>query len=134
LAFEWILPLFPAQPKLGPVYQPITHLVPLHFPLLLIVPAIALDLLWSKTGDWGRWRQALVTGPVFVLTFFGGAMAPDRFHENGNERLPGKSQGPRLDRGRLWANHAPGDESGDRDCGASTAGQRRLGGLRSGEI
>jgi hypothetical protein len=69
LAFEWILPLFPAQPKLGPVYQPITHLVPLHFPLLLIVPAIALDLLWSQTQAWGRWHQALVTGPVFLLTF-----------------------------------------------------------------
>jgi len=69
LAFEWILPLFPAQPKLGPVYQNITHLVPLHFPVLLIVPAIALDLLWTKTGNWGRWRLALVTGPVFVLTY-----------------------------------------------------------------
>ena len=69
LAFEWILPLFPATPKLGPVYQHITHLVPLHFPLLLIVPALALDLLWRKTGDWGRWKLALFTGPLFVATF-----------------------------------------------------------------
>jgi hypothetical protein len=69
LAFEWILPLFPAEPKLGPVYQHITHLVPLHFPLLLIVPAIVLDFLWSKTGEWGRWKLAAVTGPVFVLSF-----------------------------------------------------------------
>lgn len=69
LAFEWILPLFPAQPKLGPVYQHITHLVPLHFPLLLIVPAILLDLLWRKTDEWGRWKLAVVTGPVFVLSF-----------------------------------------------------------------
>jgi hypothetical protein len=69
LAFEWILPLFPAEPKLGPVYQHITHLVPLHFPLLLIVPAIVLDLLWRKTGEWGRWKLAAVSGPVFVLSF-----------------------------------------------------------------
>ena len=69
LAFEWILPLFPAEPKLGPVYQHITHLVPLHFPLLLIVPAIVLDLLWHKTGKWGRWKLAAVSGPVFVLSF-----------------------------------------------------------------
>jgi hypothetical protein len=69
LAFEWILPLFPAEPKLGPVYQHITHLIPLHFPLLLIVPAIVLDLLWWKTGEWGRWKLAVVTGPVFVLSF-----------------------------------------------------------------
>lgn len=69
LAFEWILPLFPATPKLGPVYQHITHLVPLHFPLLFIVPAIALDLVWRKTGEWGRWKLSLVTGPLFVLSF-----------------------------------------------------------------
>lgn len=69
LVFEWILPLFPATPKLGPVYQHITHLVPLHFPLLFIAPAIALDLVWRKTGEWGRWKLSLVTGPLFVLSF-----------------------------------------------------------------
>ncbi len=69
LAFEWILPLFPAEPKLGPVYQHITHLVPLRFPLLLIVPAIVLDLLWRRTGEWGRWKLAAVTGPALVLSF-----------------------------------------------------------------
>ena len=31
--------LFPATPKLGPIYQDITHYVPLDFPLLLVVPA-----------------------------------------------------------------------------------------------
>lgn len=69
LAFEWILPLFPATPKLGPVYQHVTHLVPLHFPLLLIVPAVALDLLWRKTGQWGRWKLALATGPLLLMIF-----------------------------------------------------------------
>jgi hypothetical protein len=69
LFFEWVLPLFPATPKLGPVYQHVTHLIPLHFPLLLIVPAIALDLLWSKTANWGRWKLALVSGPLFLFTF-----------------------------------------------------------------
>ncbi|HEV7520728.1 MAG TPA: hypothetical protein VGP89_06470, partial [Candidatus Angelobacter sp.] len=29
LILMWVLPLFPAQPKLGPVYQDITHMVPL---------------------------------------------------------------------------------------------------------
>ncbi len=69
LAFQWILPLFPAEPKLGPVYQHVTHLVPLRFPLLLIVPAIVVDLLWRRTGQWGRWKIAAVTGPAFVLSF-----------------------------------------------------------------
>jgi len=68
-AFEWILPLFPATPKLGPVYQHITHLVPLHFPLLLIVPAFFLDLLWRGKDGWGRWKLALVSGPAFVAAF-----------------------------------------------------------------
>jgi hypothetical protein len=40
-----ILPLFPAQPKLGPVFYPVTHLVPAKFPILIVVPALALDLL-----------------------------------------------------------------------------------------
>ena len=69
LAFQWILPLIPAEPKLGPVYQHITHLIPLRFPLLLIVPAMMLDLLWSKSETWGRWKLAAVSGPVFVLSF-----------------------------------------------------------------
>lgn len=68
LAFEWILPLFPAEPKLGPVYQHITHLVPLRFPLLLIVPAVALDLLFSRISGWNRWIQAAVAGPVFLAS------------------------------------------------------------------
>jgi len=69
LAAEWILPLFPAEPKLGPVYQHITHFVPLRFPLLLIVPAVVVDLLWRKTAQWKRWPQAAVTGPAFLVSF-----------------------------------------------------------------
>lgn len=63
-----ILPLFPATPKLGPVYHAVTHFVPPGFPILLIVPAVALDLLWRWTGEWSLWRRALVSGPVFVAT------------------------------------------------------------------
>src|SRR4029077_5100829 len=36
LALLWVLPLVPAQPKLGPVTVPVTRLVPPEFPLLLI--------------------------------------------------------------------------------------------------
>jgi len=68
LAFEWILPLFSAEPKLGPVYQHVTHFVPLRFPLLLIVPAVALDLLFSRISGWKRWQQAVVAGPVFLAS------------------------------------------------------------------
>ena len=66
LALVWILPLFPAEPKLGPVYQQVTHFVPNGFPLLLIVPAVVLDTLLSKLGGRNRWLVALVAGWSFV--------------------------------------------------------------------
>jgi hypothetical protein len=62
-----ILPLFPAEPKLGPVFQAVTHFIPPKFPILLIVPAICLDLFWSRTREWKPWQIALGTGPIFVL-------------------------------------------------------------------
>jgi hypothetical protein len=65
----WILPLFPAVPKLGPVYQLVTRFVPPEFPLLLIVPALALDWLWASTPGWNPWLQAVVSGAVFVGLF-----------------------------------------------------------------
>ena len=62
-----ILPLFPAQPaKLGPVFYPVTHLVPAKFPILILVPALALDLLWQRIRGWKPWRIALVSGVVFI--------------------------------------------------------------------
>jgi hypothetical protein len=47
----WILPLFSAQPKLAPIYNPVDRMVPPNFPLLLIVPGLAIDLLMMN------WRQ-----------------------------------------------------------------------------
>jgi hypothetical protein len=70
LAFVWILPLVPAEPKLGPVYQHVTHLVPPDFPLLLIVPAVVFDLVRQHTGLWSRWAQAAALGTAFFLSFF----------------------------------------------------------------
>ncbi len=73
LLAEWVFPLFAAEPKLGPVYQRVTHMVPLGFPVLILAPAIALDLLWPRLnsiwpqpGFWSKWSQASVAGIVFV--------------------------------------------------------------------
>ncbi len=66
LILMWVLPLFPAQPKLGPVYQNITHMVPLPFPMLLIVPAFFLDLMWPIFKDAPKWQQALFGGVSFT--------------------------------------------------------------------
>jgi hypothetical protein len=65
LLLLWILPLFPAEPKLGPVYQNVTHFVPPEFPLLLIVPAVALDLFWQKT-NWRGWKLVLASADLFL--------------------------------------------------------------------
>jgi hypothetical protein len=69
LMFLWLLPLFPAEPKLGPVYSHVTHFVPPPFPLLIIAPAIALDLLRPKFQNWSRWRRSLAFGAVFLGVF-----------------------------------------------------------------
>ncbi len=63
----WILPWFAAAPKLGPVYQHVTHFVPPEFPLLLIAPALALDWLWQRSAKWNPWIEAAVSGAVFVV-------------------------------------------------------------------
>ena len=70
LAFCWLLPLAPAEPKLGPVYHQVTHLVPPDFPLLLIVPAVVFDLLRRRTAGWSPWAQAATLGTAFLGSFF----------------------------------------------------------------
>jgi hypothetical protein len=67
-ATSWVLMLFPATPKLGPIYQPITNYVPLDFPLLLVVPALAIDLVWERIRGWSTWRAAPVLGAVFLVS------------------------------------------------------------------
>jgi hypothetical protein len=62
-----ILPLFPAEPKLGPVFQQVTQFIPPKFPLLLIVPAIVFDFILSKAEGWKSWLLSLIAGPAFIL-------------------------------------------------------------------
>ena len=66
LATAWILQLFPAQAKLAPIYTRVTHMVPPEFPLLLIVPAFAIDLLLRRVGRRHDWLLAMGLGLVFV--------------------------------------------------------------------
>jgi len=69
LGSEWLLPLFPAQPKLGPVYHNVTHLIPVGFPLLLIVPAFVADLVLQRLQQRSFWFKAICVGPAFLLSF-----------------------------------------------------------------
>lgn len=69
LLMSWILPMFPAEPKLGPVLYPTTQFTPPEFPLLLIVPAFLLDLLWQRAHGWGPWKLSLISGALFLVVF-----------------------------------------------------------------
>jgi hypothetical protein len=64
---SWVLMLFPAVPKLGPIYREITHYVPLDFPLLLVVPAFAIDLVWRRVRGWPSYSAAVALAFAFVL-------------------------------------------------------------------
>src|SRR5207244_3870766 len=66
----WILQLAPATPKLAPVFNPLTHMVPPPFPLLLVVPAVAIDLLMQRAGPGRDWRLAALVGLAFLAVFF----------------------------------------------------------------
>lgn len=62
-----VLPLFPAHPKLAPVYHPVDHMVPPAFPLLLIVPAVAIDViswLFTRSSKTAKQQQPWVNTPV----------------------------------------------------------------------
>jgi hypothetical protein len=67
LAMMWILQLFEATPKLAPIYNPVTHMVPPSFPLLLILPAIAVDLLMRRFGRGNDWKLAAMIGVTWVV-------------------------------------------------------------------
>jgi hypothetical protein len=69
LLMLWILPLFPAEPGLGPVFTNVNHMVPLEFPLLLVVPAIVLDALYLKIGNLNKLLLGPISGVVFLLVF-----------------------------------------------------------------
>jgi hypothetical protein len=62
----WVLQLVPAQPKLAPIYNPVTRMVPPAFPLLLFVPAIAIDLVLDRLKGLNDWILSIVVGIGFV--------------------------------------------------------------------
>lgn len=70
MLMNWILPVFPATPRLGPVLNPITHFQPFEFPLLLVVPAMAIDVLTLRSKTRNAWILALRYGVAFVFLFF----------------------------------------------------------------
>src|SRR6266702_1856679 len=70
LVMIWVLQLFPATPKLAPVFNPVTHMVAPPFPLLLVVPAVAVDLLMRRAGPHHDWTLSVLLGLALVALFF----------------------------------------------------------------
>jgi VanZ family protein len=70
---SWVLPLFPATPRLGPVLNPITHYQAFMFPVVLIVPGFLLDKLLHHFDDTANsrklndWWLAALAGMTFLL-------------------------------------------------------------------
>ena len=66
----WILQLFTAEPLLGPILRPVESMIPPPFPLLLVVPALAVDLLMRTLPAQGSsvrpWATAGAIGLGFV--------------------------------------------------------------------
>jgi hypothetical protein len=101
LGMIWILPLFKAQPLLAPIYNPVDRMVPPSFPLLLVVPAIVIDLIMARFGKpaslWRDWGLAVALGVAFLAAFmatqysFSGFLltpAADNWFFAGNRWLP----------------------------------------------
>lgn len=62
----WVLQIFPATPKLAPIYNTVTHMLPPAFPLLLFAPAIAIDVLLKRQSA-NDWVLSVSVGVAFVV-------------------------------------------------------------------
>jgi hypothetical protein len=101
IGMNLVLPLFKAQPLLAPIYNPVDHMVPPGFPLLIVFPALAIDLLLvafkKKVGFWWDTLLAVLVGVVFFAILlavqwkfseFLISSAADNWFFNGNRHWP----------------------------------------------
>jgi hypothetical protein len=66
----WVLPIFHATPRLGPVLNHFDHYQPFHFPLLLIIPAMGIDIVLRRTAHQKPFIQVILASLVFLAIFF----------------------------------------------------------------
>ncbi len=65
----WILPLFEGRPLLGPIYVQLDRFLPPEPPLLLIAPAVAIDLLMRRFGRGSNWKLSAILAVAFLVVF-----------------------------------------------------------------
>ena len=51
------------------MFRPVTHFIPWEFPLLLVVPAIAIDVILQRTDRLRPIARAAILGVAFFATF-----------------------------------------------------------------
>ena len=72
LLMIWILQLFPAQPMLAPVMRQVERMVPPSFPILLVVPALVVDVVINRlpagAGRVRQWLGAAAAGVAATVT------------------------------------------------------------------
>ena len=66
VSMAWVLPLFPAEPLLGPVKHPVASFQVFRFPLLLVFPAFGIDLVLKRKHQPSKWLKSFFCGLVFV--------------------------------------------------------------------
>jgi hypothetical protein len=66
IGMNLILQPFEAHPRLAPIYTPVDHMVPFGFPVLLIAPAFAVDLVMRKLRERNDWLLAGAVAVTFV--------------------------------------------------------------------
>lgn len=70
---NWVLQLFAAEPKLGPILTHLTHFQPAQFPALVFIPAMAMDwvLQHSRANDWFRafWLSLCFVGLLAAVQY-----------------------------------------------------------------
>lgn len=66
----WILPMFPATPRLGPVLNHIDHYQAFDFPLLIIFPAVVIDLLFFNLNTKKIGVKTVLASLAFLAVFF----------------------------------------------------------------
>lgn len=65
----WLLPLFSAEPLLSPVLNHVDRFQPYHFPMLLVIPALAVDFVMMKFKDKNKWFLAAMLAVAFLILF-----------------------------------------------------------------
>ena len=117
----WVLPLVPGSPQAGPVYNAREHLLPPPFPLLLVVPALAIDgLVRFAPGRTGRGRvlaEAFESGAAFFglfalvqwsfASFLLSSSADDWFFAGGGREWPFFLRVDPLARNAFWHGVSP---------------------------